>query len=96
MIPKIINVCGIPYRVRVCKDNFSLDCHMGEITYATGEIRINQDMTEQLQTAALIHEWIHGALVMLGYQELSHDEQFVQAFSIAINQTFDIKGGGAA
>ena len=91
MIPKIINVCGIPYRVRVCKDNFSLDCHMGEITYATGEIRINQDMTEALQKAALIHEWLHGALVMLGFQEQSQDEQFVQAMAIAINQTFDFQ-----
>ena len=96
MIPKAINVCGIPYKVRLCEDNFNLDCHMGEITYATGEIRINDGMPEQLQTAALIHEWIHGALVMLGYQELSQNEQFVQAFSMAINQTFDIKGGGAA
>ena len=91
MIPAKINICGVPHLVRLCKDNFIVDSHFGEIEYTQALIKINQDMPEDMQKQALCHEWLHGALVMLGFNEQSQNEQFVQALSMAINLTFDFK-----
>ena len=61
------------------------------IDYTKAEIKINQDLPEPLQTQALCHEWLHGALVMLGFNNQTQDEQFVQALSAAINMSFKLK-----
>lgn len=91
MIPDKINICGIPHSVKLCEDNFTIDSHFGEIDYIKAEIRINQGMPEPLQMQALVHEWLHGALVMLGFNEETGNEQFVQALASAINQTFTLR-----
>ena len=91
MIPKTINICGVPHTVKLCEDSFALDSHFGEINYTKAEIRINKDMPEVLQVQTLIHEWVHGMLVMIGRNEEAQDEQFVQCLSMAINQTFTVK-----
>ena len=94
MIPKEINILGIPHTVKACEDGFSLgDKSLGEIDYSKAEIRINKDMPDVLQMQTLVHEWVHGALVLLGFNEESNNEQFVQALSVAICQTFQLKGG---
>ncbi len=93
MIPNTINIVGVPHRVMLCKDNFAIDSHFGEIDYTKAEIKINQDMPETMQMQALCHEWLHGALVMLGFNEQSQNEQFVQALSAAIHMSFEIKEG---
>ena len=85
MIPSKINICGVPHTVMLCKDNFTVDSHFGEIEYTQALIKINQDMPEDMQKQALCHEW------MLGFNEQSQNEQFVQALSMAINLTFDFK-----
>ena len=92
MIPSIINICGVPHTVCLCKDEFDIDSHFGQIEYTQALIKINQDMPEEMQKQALCHEWLHGALVMLGFNEHSQNDQFVQALSMAINQTFTVKG----
>lgn len=86
-----INICGVPHKVLLVGDNFTLDSHFGEIDYTKAEIRINKSMPEALQTQTLIHEWVHGALVMMGYNNETQNEQFVNALAVAINQTFQIK-----
>ena len=91
MIPSTINICGVPHTVRLCVDEFDLDSHFGQIEYTQALIKINQDMPEPMQMQSLCHEWLHGALVMLGFNEQSQNEQFVQALSMAINLTFDFK-----
>jgi len=91
MIPDKINICGIPHSVKLCEDNFTIDSHFGEICYIKAEIRINQGMPEPLQMQTLVHEWLHGALVMIGRNDLSEDENLVQCVSVAINNTFTIK-----
>ena len=50
-------------------------------------------MPEALQLQSLIHEWVHGALVMIGQNELTQDEVLVQCLAAAINQTFQFKEG---
>lgn len=86
-----INVCGVPHKVLMVEDNFTLDSHFGEIDYTKAEIRINKDMPEPMQKQTLIHEWVHGVLVMMGYNNETQNEQFVNALAVAINQTFQIK-----
>ena len=92
MIPPEVKICGITHAVRVCEDCFNADAsHFGEIEYAKCEIRINRNMPEEMQMQTLIHEMLHGMLVMIGQSELSQDEQLVQSLAMAINQSFRIK-----
>ncbi|MBO5967302.1 MAG: hypothetical protein J6S14_02255 [Clostridia bacterium] len=92
MLPTKVTICGIPHKVMLVDDNFDIDCHLGQINYAECKIRINKNAAEPMQKQALVHEIVHGMLVMTGFSEVSTDETFVQALAMAINQTFDIKG----
>ena len=87
-----MNICGIPHEVILCEDNFDIDCHLGQINYAEAKIRINKNAAEAVQQQALVHEIVHGMLVMVGFSEDSQNETFVQALAMAINQTFEIRG----
>jgi len=93
VIPTCINICGVPHRVILKKDHFSADAHFGEIDYTNAVITINEDMPPEMQSATICHEWLHGALVMLGYDDLTSDEKFVSALAAAINATFMFKIG---
>ena len=87
-----ISICGVPHEVIECSDSFDFDTHFGLIDYKACTIKINKDMSDAAKEEALFHEIIHGILVHLGYNQLSQDEQFVQALSNAIYQTFMIRG----
>lgn len=90
----IVNICGIPHKIVECEDKFDTDCHFGQIDYKTCEIRINKDISDESKKETLCHEVLHGMLIHLGYQELSQDEQFIQALGNAIYQGFEIKAEG--
>lgn len=94
MIPETINICGVPHTINLCEDVFDVDRHFGQIDYAKAEIKINRDMPITMQMQALIHEWVHGALVMIGRNDETQDEQLVQGLAMAINQTFCLKSEG--
>lgn len=87
----IVNICGIPYTVIECEDNFDVDAHFGQIDYKQALIRINKGLTTEIKTESLCHEIVHGMLVHLGYSEQTQDEQFVQALGNAINQSFIVR-----
>lgn len=87
----IVNICGMPYKVIECEDNFNTDTHFGQIDYKVCEIRINKDMTEENKKETICHEMIHGIFVHLGYNGYAQDEQLVQALGNAIYQGFNIK-----
>lgn len=89
----VVNICGIPHKVIEYEDTFNADTHFGQIDYKTCEIRINNDMPQEIKDETLCHEMVHGMLVHMGYDELSQDEKFVQAMGNAIYQGFDIKVG---
>ena len=91
MIPEKVFICGIPHTVLLCEDNFNTDCHFGQVEYSKCEIRVNKDMPEDMQKQTLVHEMLHGMLVLIGRNEEAQDEQLVQALSMAINQSFRIK-----
>ena len=92
MIPKKVNICGVPFDVSLVKNNFDFESHWGQIDYDKGQIIINCDLPESLQKQVLCHEIVHGILTMNHYDEESHNEQFVQALALAINQAFSVIG----
>ena len=89
-----IYICGIPHTVVEKEDNFDSETHFGMIDYGKCEIVINKNIPEQLKKETITHEVIHGILLHIGRQDLSGDEQFVQALGNAIFQTFDVKKVG--
>ena len=92
MLPDKINICGTPFTVRCCDDSFRSDAiHFGEIEYQNAEIRINRNMPDVMKVQTLIHEWVHGAFVMIGRNDLTDDENLVQCLAVAINNTFTIR-----
>ena len=92
MLPSKVNICGIPHTVELCDDNFDIDLHFGQIKYGKALIRINRNVTEELQMQALYHEMLHGILVHIGRVEESQDEQLVQALANAMYQSFELRG----
>ncbi len=86
-----VNICGIPHEVIEKEDAFDSDIHFGMIRYGRAEITVNKNLPEALKKEALCHEMVHGILIHIGYNELSENEQFVQALGNAICQGFEIE-----
>lgn len=84
-----VNICGIPHKVIEVEDTFNVDCHFGMIDYKKALIKINKDASLEIKRETLWHEIVHGILVHLGYNDLSNDEQFVQAVGNAIYQVYE-------
>lgn len=92
MIPDKINICGIPFDVEQRNDLYSpIGVCNGEIEHSKALIKINSNIAEVLKMPTLYHEWVHGALILLGHDELCDNEQFVQSMAIAIYHTFQIR-----
>lgn len=91
-----INICGIPFTISEV-DEIPADVKgeiiHGEISHSRAEILLRESLPDELKQLALIHEWVHGVLVMIGRTDLSDDETLVQNIALAINQTFEIKKG---
>lgn len=89
---KTIKICGIPYKIieKECIESSNGRC-LGLITYDEGTIEIRKGQQPDYYRQTLIHEVVHGMLVMIGRNELSEDETFVQSLALAISQTFELK-----
>lgn len=86
-----VKICGIPHKIILREDSINVDTHFGQIDYAKCEIKINKDLSREAMEETLVHEILHGILVHLGYNDEAQNEQFVQAVSNAINQTFVLR-----
>ena len=88
----MINICGIPHKIIFSEDNFSInDMNFGYIDYGNAVITINEKISEEQKIETLCHEIIHGIFFHIGREDLSENEQLVQALGNAIYQSFDIK-----
>ena len=88
------NICGIPHTIiekEVIEGNGS-GTICGQITYCDCIIEMRKNLPPELYKQTLVHEIVHGMLVMIGRNDLSDDETFVQSLALAISQTFDLKG----
>ena len=87
-----MKICGVRYDVVETEDVFDVDAtHFGQIDFKKGRILLNKDLSEDVKAETLVHEVTHALLVYIGRQDLTEDEQFVQALGNAIYQTFDLK-----
>ena len=88
---KTVKICGIPHQI-IDKEYIEGNGTVcGEITYAECVIRMRAGMNPDYYRQTLIHEITHGMLVMIGRNDLSEDETFVQSLALAISQTFELK-----
>ena len=89
---KTIKICGISYKIieKECIESSSGRC-LGLITHDEGTIEIRKGQQPDYYRQTLIHEVVHGMLVMIGRNDLSDDETFVQSLALAISQTFELK-----
>ena len=88
-----VKICGIPHKIvekEVIEGNGS-GTILGQITYSECIIEMRKNQPPELYKQTLVHEIVHGMLVMIGRNELSEDETFVQSLALAISQTFDLK-----
>ena len=65
--------------------------NFGYIDYGSATITINEKISEEQKIETLCHEIIHGIFFHIGREDLSENEQLVQALGNAIYQSFDIK-----
>lgn len=86
----IVNICGVPYKVIECVDEFDADTHFGMIDYKKCVIKINKNMDYGQKKDSLCHEMVHGMLFHMGFEE-SQNEHLVQALGNAISQGFDVR-----
>ena len=86
-----VNICGIPYEIEYCKDNFNMDTHFGDVDYVKCLIRINEELNEESRKETLCHEIVHALLIHIGRNDLSGDETFVQSLGNAISQSFEAR-----
>lgn len=87
-----VNICGIPHEV-IDVDYIESDngrC-VGQIIYEECIIKMRKGMNSDYYRQTLIHEMTHGILSMIGRNDLTNDEVFVQSMALAISQTFDLK-----
>lgn len=88
----IVKICGVPYEI-IDKDYIESGdgrC-LGMIYYDECKIEIRKGQHPDYYMQSLVHEVVHGMLVMIGRNDLSADETFVQTMALAITQTFDLK-----
>ena len=86
-----VNICGIPYTIISCQDQFDTESHFGMIDHLDCKIVVNEKLNCQNRSETICHEILHGMLIHIGKNELSQDEEFVQCLANAINQSFSIK-----
>lgn len=95
MMNNIIDICGIPFTI-IEVDEIPADIRgeivHGEIHHSKSEILLRKSLPKELKDLALVHEWVHGVLVMIGRTDLSDDEILVQNVALAIYKTFDMRG----
>ena len=85
-------ICGIMHKVIEVEDIFYDGVtHFGDVDYKNAVIKINKDMNIDIKRETLCHEILHVMLTHLGYDSLSEDEQFVNALSNAMNQSFEVR-----
>lgn len=90
---KKVNICGIPFKIKEVDviDEETDGITQGQIIYHKAKILLKRKLPKATKKQVLFHEILHGILTQLGYCELSNDETFVQALSLALYQMFDLK-----
>lgn len=84
-IPKRFKIFGLTFKVtqpwKIDKDN-----SWGECSISKKSIKVKRSLNKEQKEITYLHEVTHAILDSLEYNELSHDEEFVERFSKALHQ----------
>lgn len=92
---KEVKICGIPHSIKEVDiiESESAGVTQGLITYSEAKIQLKKSLPEELKKSVLYHEVTHGILTLIGRDDLSNDEVFVQNLSMELYKMFDFKEG---
>lgn len=81
-----VDICGISHEIeRVLVIDESLEgVTQGKIVYSEAKILVKEGLPVNIMREVIIHEMLHGILNHIGQQELSCDENFIQALANGI------------
>lgn len=84
-IPKTFKIFGLTFKVTQPhkidnKDNW------GECSISKKSIKVKRSLNQEQKEITYLHELTHAILDCLEYNDLSHNEEFVERFSKALHQ----------
>lgn len=84
-IPKTFKLFGLTFKItqpwKVDKED-----SWGECSIAKKSLKVKRSLNKEQKEITYLHELTHAILDTLEYNELSHDEDFVERFSKALHQ----------
>lgn len=79
-----VNICGIPFRIKLEKTTNFNDSTLGEVVVKDTEIRIKDEMSPEMKHSVLIHEWLHAVLLMNHFYDEGSDEKLIDCLKNAL------------
>lgn len=80
-----INILGAIYTIKYVDYISKEELKIGEVDYINQEIKIMNDLSNDIKNITLWHEIIHAILNQLGFEE-SENEHLVQSLATGIHQ----------
>lgn len=85
IIPKTFKIFGLTFKVTQ-PYKFKNNDRWGECNINTKSIKVLRSLNKEQKEITYLHEITHAILDCLEYNELSHNEDFVERFSKALHQ----------
>lgn len=89
---KEVKILGCTYRVREVPVVSKAEFDKARIDYLTGEIVLDETMSEDIKEVALMHEIVHAICDLQGMSEIGTDECKVQSLAVAFRQVIKENG----
>lgn len=81
-----INILGIDYKIEYV-NIISKEClTLGQIDYLNQEIKILDELEDDIKKVTLIHEILHGIFNQLGFEDEAADEHLINSLATALYQ----------
>ncbi len=80
-----INILGTTYTVKYVDYISKEELKIGEVDYINQEIKIMNELSDDIKKVTLWHEIIHAVLNQLGFEE-AENEHLVQSLATGIHQ----------
>lgn len=80
-----INILGAIYTIKYVDYISKEELKIGEVDYINQEIKIMNDLSNDIKNVTLWHEIIHAILNQLGFED-SENEHLVQSLATGIHQ----------
>ncbi|WP_416144919.1 ImmA/IrrE family metallo-endopeptidase [Planococcus koreensis] len=84
MIPTIVKVAGIEYKINEVENMENEFNCLGQILYTKGIIKIDSELTQDRKEQVFVHELLHACFYEAGIEE--QDEDIVNRVGIVLHQ----------